>query len=193
MGRGKAVVISDDTDVFVLLLHFISTGDIKAKVLMQPTSANADKVIGIAATYHKHISIMPNILPAHALPRCDTVGSYFGIGKPTIIEPLKSNATFLTSIGELTSSLQLCETEGTNLLLSCFKQAKVNSLMETRMKVWKYHASKNNTSALKLKSWGLTLKQQYVKVWLLNRPLLTLLITFEQRILVHCVWYQQPL
>ena len=79
MGPGKAVVISDDTDVFVLLLHLISTGDIKAKVLMQPTSASSDKLIDITATYYKHITIMPNIFPAHALSGCDTVGSYFGL------------------------------------------------------------------------------------------------------------------
>ena len=34
MGPGNAVVICDDTDVFVLLLHFVSTGDIKSHVLM---------------------------------------------------------------------------------------------------------------------------------------------------------------
>lgn len=51
IGPGKTVVISDDTDVFVLLLHFISTSDIKANVLMQPTSAGSDKMIGITATF----------------------------------------------------------------------------------------------------------------------------------------------
>ena len=51
IGPGKTAVISDDTDVFVLLLHFISTSDIKANVLMQPTSAGSDKVIGITATF----------------------------------------------------------------------------------------------------------------------------------------------
>ena len=77
MGPGKAVVISDDTDVFVLLLHFISTGDIKANVLMQPTSTDSDKVIDITTTCHAHISIMPNILAAHTLAGCETMGSYF--------------------------------------------------------------------------------------------------------------------
>lgn len=51
IGPGKTAVISDDTDVFVLLLHFISTSGIKANVLMQPTSAGSDKVIGITATF----------------------------------------------------------------------------------------------------------------------------------------------
>lgn len=50
MVPGNAVVISEDTDVFVLLLNFISTGDIETNVLMQPISADCDKVIDIAAT-----------------------------------------------------------------------------------------------------------------------------------------------
>ena len=50
MVPGNAAVISKDTDVFVLLLNFISTGDIETNVLMQPTSADCDKVIDIAAT-----------------------------------------------------------------------------------------------------------------------------------------------
>lgn len=51
IGPGKTVVISNDKDVFVLLLHFICTSDIKANVLMQPTSAGSDKLIGITATF----------------------------------------------------------------------------------------------------------------------------------------------
>lgn len=77
-------------------------------------------------------------------------------------------------------------TEGTNLLLSCWKQTKVNSLMETRRKVWRYHVSQNNTSAPKLESlpptsevflgnfkkalW-LYLLQQYGEIlWVLTHP-----------------------
>ena len=38
MGPGKAVVISEDTNMFVLLLHFLSIADIKVNVLIEPTS-----------------------------------------------------------------------------------------------------------------------------------------------------------
>ena len=80
MGPGKAVVICDDTDVFVLLLHFVHTGDIKAHVVMQPTSLDSNYITDINATCEKHKVIVPNILAAHALSGCDTVGSYFDIG-----------------------------------------------------------------------------------------------------------------
>ena len=117
MGPGKVVVISDDTDVFVLPLHYISTGDIKVNVLMQLTSADSDKVMDITATYHKYISFTPNTLAAHTLSGCDTVDSCYVIGKPTVIKALKNNTMSFPSIGELNSSVQL--TEGANLLLSC--------------------------------------------------------------------------
>ena len=80
IGRGKAVVICDDTAVFDLLLNFVSTGDIKAHVLMQSTSLESNNVTNINATFEKHEAIVPNILAAHALSGCDTVGTYFGIG-----------------------------------------------------------------------------------------------------------------
>ena len=94
MGPGKAVVICDDTDVFVLLLHFVSTGDIKAHVLMQSTSLESNNVTDINATFEKHEAIVPNILAAHALTGCDTVGTYFGIGKATVIKVLNTKSTY---------------------------------------------------------------------------------------------------
>ena len=92
------------TDVFVLLLHFISTGNIKANELMQPTSADSHKIIDITATDHKHISIMSNILTAHTLPGSDRVGCCSGIGRPTVIKALKNVACIDWRIN---SSLQL--------------------------------------------------------------------------------------
>ena len=100
---------------------------------MQPICADCDKV----KTYHKHIIVIPNTLPAHALSGCDTIGSYFRIEKPTVIKGLKNSPVSLTSIRELNSSLQLCET---------------GSFMEAKRKDWKYRISQNNTSAPKLES-----------------------------------------
>ena len=78
----KTIIAADGTDIFVLLLHFTFTGEIKSQVHLQPTDKESSvHVTGIAATYQTHIKIMPNILAAHGLSGCDTVCSYFGIGK----------------------------------------------------------------------------------------------------------------
>ena len=33
----ETIIVADDTNIFVLLLHFTFTGDIKSQVYMQPT------------------------------------------------------------------------------------------------------------------------------------------------------------
>ena len=77
----KAIIFADCNDIFVLLLHFTFTGDIKSQVHMQPTDKESSaQVIDIAATYESHIKIIPNFLAVHGLSGCDTVSSYFGIG-----------------------------------------------------------------------------------------------------------------
>ena len=88
----KAITAADDTDNFVLLLHFMFTGNIKSQVYMQPTDkeslAHVIESWHIATAYQSHIKIMPNVLAAFGLSGCDTVCLYFGIGKKTVL-PMK--------------------------------------------------------------------------------------------------------
>ena len=70
----KAIVIAENTSIFVLLLHFTFTGDIKPQVYIQPTDEESSAIVmDIAATYQRHIKITPNIFAAHGLSGCDTV------------------------------------------------------------------------------------------------------------------------
>ena len=94
----KAVVLSDDTDVFILLIHFLYTGDLTTQVYMQSTSYDPNTVIDINKTYEEHIDVVPNILAAHALSGCDTVGAYFGIGKSTVVKTLKNSYLLTLSV-----------------------------------------------------------------------------------------------
>ena len=149
----KAIVVADDTDIFVLLLHFIFTGDIKSQVYMQPTNKESSAhIIDIDATYQSHSKIMPNILVAHGISGCDTVGSYFGIGKKTVIKVLETKDVTLSSIGNLDEPLENCVKEGTQFLLHCYGQKKVTTLNDARKKMWKYAISKNKSVAPKLES-----------------------------------------
>ena len=51
----KAIVVADDTDIFVSLLHFKLTGDIQSEVYVQPTDKDSWlHVIDINATYQHH-------------------------------------------------------------------------------------------------------------------------------------------
>ena len=80
-------VISDDTDVLLLLLHHYVKQKLTGVVIME--SPIKDRVtIDIKASEIEHRNIIPDLLAAHALSGCDTTACYFGIGKGTIVKTL---------------------------------------------------------------------------------------------------------
>ena len=84
----KVLVVADDTDIFVLLLHLCCQGDIpdSTSVLMvSPIRGRA--VIDINATVDLHRDIIPDMLAAYGLTGCDTVATYFGNGKAAALRP----------------------------------------------------------------------------------------------------------
>lgn len=48
-----------------------------------------DGRVDIGETAKKYISIVPNLMSAHALTGCDTVGGYYGIGKTKAVKVLE--------------------------------------------------------------------------------------------------------
>ena len=79
----------DDTDVFVVLVHFYKTLNITSELLMVPTSSKTRTVANIGATVRKHEEIVPHILPLHALTGCDTISSIYGVRKVKAIKALQ--------------------------------------------------------------------------------------------------------
>ena len=73
-------VISDDTDVFILLVHFYHDKELTCHVTMEATSKER-KSIDIQATARLHNDIAGQLPAAHALSGCDTVAQLWGIGK----------------------------------------------------------------------------------------------------------------
>ena len=89
LGCCSIKVISDDTDVFVLLVHYYTEKKLTSTLLMEPTSQGRSSV-NIGSTVVKHRSVAPQLLSAHALTGCDTVASYFGIGKTKVVKVLEA-------------------------------------------------------------------------------------------------------
>jgi len=73
-------VISDDTDVFVMLVHYYQKCSLTCTPLMKSNS-KAKTLTDIVATVKQHTDIACQLLAAHAFTGCDTVASMFGIGK----------------------------------------------------------------------------------------------------------------
>ena len=90
---GRSVqVVCDDTDVFILLVHFYHThGPGSPMIMSSPVKERA--VIDIKQTSEVHKDIAPDLLALHGLSGADTVSSIHGIGKSTVVKIAKKRKT----------------------------------------------------------------------------------------------------
>ena len=93
--NGARAVIANDTNVFVLLLHFKHAGLLGDGPIHMESPLHQRGIIHIDATVEKNRSIIPGLLAAHALSGCDTVASFYGISKGKVIKVLRGGATHL--------------------------------------------------------------------------------------------------
>ena len=89
MGCKTINVICDDTYVFVLLAHYFAEESLSVSLIMESTSRSRSS-IDIGATVAKHSGIVPQLIAAHAVSRCDTVGCYHGIGNTKNVKALSA-------------------------------------------------------------------------------------------------------
>ena len=92
------VVIADDTDILILLIHH--AGHVSHKIWFQPNikreSKKAPRCWNIGATrQHLGSTVCNHIIFAHAVPGCDTTSRVFFIGKRKAVSKLKSNSFFV--------------------------------------------------------------------------------------------------
>jgi hypothetical protein len=147
----EVLVVADDTDVFVLLCHFVHYGKITGNVKM--TSPVKDRtVININVTVEKHSSTMPNLLAAHGLTGCDTVAMCYGIGKTTALKVLQHGNYPLDTLGDLSRSFNEILEQATRFMLACYGQSSCKSMTDARYKVWAHKISQKLATAPKLEN-----------------------------------------
>ena len=148
-GKHNIHVVADDTDVFVLLLHYYQLKELTCKLMMVATTADR-KCIDIPATVEKHSAIIGNILTAHALSGCDTTSALCGIGKLTVLKVLKSGKT-VESLGNVQVHEKDILLQCTAFIAACYGHSDETDMTTLRFKVWtKKMASHKLNSALKL-------------------------------------------
>ena len=97
-GRGIKIV-SDDTDVFILLIYHYNNAKLSPPLIMQsPVKGRA--AVDIRATVIEHKEICHMLLGMHALSGCDTVASCYGIGKTTALKILRDKQS-LEMLGDI--------------------------------------------------------------------------------------------
>ena len=147
----RALFICDDTDVFVLLCHFVNNGSIKGQVKMRSCKRSVIYT-DINATVSKYQGIMNDLLPSHGLTGCDTVAVCYGIGKTTAINTLRTGKYPLDALGNISSSVEEVMSQATAFMLYCYGHPECSSLTEARQKIWSAKVASNVASAPKLKS-----------------------------------------
>ena len=150
-GVSSIRIISDDTDVFVLLLHFYQLKELTCNLVMAGTSRSRSSV-DIKATMQKHAHIIPHVMAAHVVSGCDTVAYLWGIGKGTILKQL-TDGRQLKSLGDLDADIPDVISEATAFYAACYGSHATEDMSAIRFDVWSSKmANKKLTAAPELKS-----------------------------------------
>ena len=91
--------MADDTDVYILLLHYYNQKELNIPMFME-SSVHRRQTIDIRATAKEHANILPNLLAAHGESGSDTVAPCYGIGKMKILKTLKQGNHSLSCLGD---------------------------------------------------------------------------------------------
>lgn len=138
-------VVSDDTDVFVLLLHHYHQAGIDVPIVME-SPRKERTIVDIQSTLAKHTQIVEHLLPAHAISGCDTVASYYGLGKGSVIKALKDGYD-LSAIGNMDAPLQQVLEQATAFISACYGIKESMDMSHTRLLVWGKKNGKGHISA----------------------------------------------
>ncbi len=141
-------VLSDDTDVFILLYHVYCHDHLQVHLIME--SPIKDRVVvDIAKTVDKHRAIIPELLPAHALSGCDTVACCYGIGKGTVLKTVQSGYS-LSLLGQPEAPIAEVIEQATKFMIACYGQKECDTMSSARLKAWATKTGKGYTSIPKL-------------------------------------------
>ncbi|CAH3121622.1 unnamed protein product [Porites lobata] len=145
--RHKLVITGSD-----LVPTEIHHGATKARHDMRTSHEEADNII-VQSHRQAHQKIIPSLLGAHALSGCDTVPTYYGIGKGTVIRTLLAAPDSLSLLGCLDATLSDVVDQATTFIGACYsKKIKDTTMSGFRYKVWAAKFGKTSSSTPKIET-----------------------------------------
>lgn len=143
-GGRQVTVVSDDTDVFLLLLyHYLKEGLTVPMYMESPIRGRS--LIDIKKSVQKHTDIIPDILAGHALSGCDTTACLFGIGKGKIVKVLKMGNS-LSLLGDKTANIEDINKQASTFINKCYGYPKCLTVSEARVRAWSTKMGRNSSS-----------------------------------------------
>ena len=155
----NVTAVTDDTDIFALLIHFYHKHNCTASMYMTSPKNHGkrktttthplpdNRLIDIKASVAKHHSLCPFILQIHGPTGNDTTAALLGYGKKKILNAVndgKFDLNVLSPIGDLNSDTSAVASAATKMFLATLgkQYIKCKSMTEARIKMWKQKAKK---------------------------------------------------
>ena len=132
-------VISDDTDVLLIFAHHLHAHTNNLPHTIQVTMEECSEshaIIDVNEVVKHPAAVIPNILGAHALSGCDTVSSFVGIGKATVLKKLMTFTDSL-SLGDPSASLDKVIDSSVKFVATLYGKEHGASLNSMRADIFK--------------------------------------------------------
>ena len=168
----STVLVGDDTDLLVLLLHhsIITSKDL---FFAPEPKKNAKRRVWDIKNSKSSIGpfVCQHILFLHALSGCDTTSRLFGIGKAAVLKKFKTNATLQQAakvLDSFSATPEVIESAGETALVVMYNGKKKQSLNELRLSRYceKVAKSLNRVEAKSLPPTKAAAKYQSYRVYL---------------------------
>ena len=144
MQKAKSLLLPMTLTSLYCCCIIITFQNLKNVVLME-SPIKGRTVVDIGKTVQKHSEIVEGILPAHELSGCDTVASYFGIVKATVLKTLRSRHSLIL-LGAPGHSMESVIQQATSFIFDCYGQTNCSTMSETRLKVWLSKTGKGSST-----------------------------------------------
>ena len=124
-------VMADDTDVYILMLHYHNSKELNIPMFME-SSVHRRQTVDIWATAKEHANILTNLLAPNGLSDCDTAAPCYGIGKMKMLKTLKQGNHSLSCLGDSNANWTDVVKQATSFMLACYGVPKLDSMTQAR-------------------------------------------------------------
>ena len=142
-------VMADDTDSYILLVHYYNQNELNIPMFME-SPVHGRQTVDIRATAKEHANILPNLLAAHGLSGCDTVAPCYDIGEMKILKTLKQGNHSLSCLGDSIANWPDVVKQATSFMLTCYGVPKLDSMTHARANLWKTRVGRGSSTMPKL-------------------------------------------
>jgi hypothetical protein len=109
-------------------------------------------VIDTSATATAHSDIADDLLTIYGISGADTVASFHGVAKATVIKILKKGTLSLSTVDDVKADMKLVQAQATKFICAAYGKVAgpCTSMTECRVKMWRSKTGKSGASSVKL-------------------------------------------